>query len=356
MFVKWGQTVAGIFKSVVGIVSDVIDIGRKLTENFVILFNRIFGTSVKDLGELLNLLTVKFVAALTFLSVMIEPLLSKLSPLIDFFQVAIKGALEIAGAAFRGFLPHIMPIVDNFMKIVDSITTFISNLTKANEMGHSIQGVFQTLGDLLGGIVEKFLEFGGSFLDGFLSSLSQVATPLQGIADSFKRIWDALVGGERASRTWNVLFRTLGELVGTAVLTTLETIAGLLTAIADTVEFLTTGKTPGYIENANPEDIKEDMLNRSLKRWGVVEDAIITKDGKVIKTNPDDNIIATKTRIEPGLPETKTGIGGKVINLDFSGMQLIMQGATREETERVGNDLVGIIRNALSGEFEREGY
>lgn len=385
MFVKWGAHLVNMFHTLAGIIGKVIDLGKTLVNHFLNFINSVFGTSFNNIEELFNVLTFKFAVMLTFASGIIDKLFIAFEPLIELFKVGLKAALDIAGAALAGFLPHLAPIVENFMNIVGSITKFIEQLTTANEMGHSIQRVFETIGNVIGSVIEKFLEFGGSLFEGFFESISQVATPLQKMADQFERIWTALVGGEEASKTWNTFFKTIGELVGSAVMVALEAIAGILGFIVDAVEqiqSLARGEliSPG-LRRGIEQDIAEHGKEATARKYltphfytdeqkqammdeffpelkgkaseifsGMydVDDAIITKDGKVIKTNPEDMIIATK-----GLGESRGG--SAIINIDFTGQQIILQQGTSEEATAFASNLVEQFRNQLNSELERMG-
>ena len=72
-----------------------------------------------------------------------------------------------------------------------------------------------------------------------------------------------------------------------------------------------------------------------------VNDAIITKDGKVIHTDPQDNIIATKNL---------SGAGGRSVNLsmNFGNFNFtVTEGNARNAGANFANGLQGQIKNIL---------
>jgi len=76
-----------------------------------------------------------------------------------------------------------------------------------------------------------------------------------------------------------------------------------------------------------------------------VEDAIITKSGKIIETSPNDNIIATKG-----------GIGGKQFEINIGPVTVTTtEGDAKKSGEQVAESIAERLRQALLQEFLLEG-
>jgi len=154
-------------------------------------------------------------------------------------------------------------------------------------------------------------------------------------------------------------FKVLGQVIGTIVgsnikllILGLQTTLKLMTALFKVIQ---DPKKAGDIASGALDDLASlyktfgtDVFDAVKKTGGEigntikgesVQDAIITKDGKVIRTSPEDNIIATK-----GMPGSQ-----KVeINLSMAGANFsVTEGNARSAGENFGSGLIDKIKDAL---------
>lgn len=313
MFVKWGTAVANIFRMVVSGVKQIIEFGSKMANAFKDFINKTFGLQIKSFEDFINVLTFKIAVLAQFFS-------------------------EVIGGLF-----------------------------KPNKDSNSLLTVIKGIVTLFSKIINFIKEIGGSFLEGFMPHLKEMATPLQRIVDAVTKIFDKLFGGSKQLEIWKGFFQWLGDWTGGAFMETLNLIAGLLEAIADSIEFIM--DIPDKIKEALEKEKHAQAVILEKKNgqyynandvWAgtqfgtpinvpnqKVKDAIITKNGQVIQTDPNDNLYAFK-----GNPA-----GGKNIKVDinFPGMQLVIQQATQEEANRFSDVIVNTFRSRLTWELERAG-
>lgn len=319
MFVKWGQSLANIFTFVVSMVQRVIDIGKKLGSVFMDFINRVFGTQIRTFQDLLNIFTFKIAVIIEFMKKLTEPLLSfflglgdKLQPivktLIDLFTQIISFVTQITTGFLSGLLPAIKNINEPINKILEALTSIFNTLFSSTESLKTWKDIFKGLGEFLGGAFKLTLDI----IAGLVETIDK---SIQGIKDFFsgKAIKDFESKGGAGA-----FFGDLG---------------------ADFVEFFKNPFDPKWWT-------KEGEKETRTGKW--VDDAIIKPNGEVIRTSPEDYIIATKT------PAIAAG-GGKSITLNFPGMQIYLQNATREEAERAGSMIVDKIRAVFYEEMESMG-
>jgi len=142
---------------------------------------------------------------------------------------------------------------------------------------------------------------------------------------------------------------------------TLETIAGLIAAMADGLSYLMElpEKIKKGVENSDkapevwvPKGKPSNQFGGSMFNQGDVKgpynDVIITKRGDIVPVSPDDNILAFKG----GGKDSSQKID---ISIDFSGMQLVLQQASPDEARRFAGNMVDALRQQLTSELERKG-
>lgn len=368
MFVKWGATLANIFNSVVSAVQKIIEVGKEMLSTFIGFINRVFGTNIKNLTDIFNILTFKLAVVLTYVQSIISPLMKMMEPLIDLIGIGLAGAWQTATSFLGGFfkgLEGISTPINNIMKTMQGI---LNSLFSINEEGHSLQTIFGTIGEILGGIIKFFTEIADSFLVGFAPMLEEMMTPLGEIFNKIKGIIDMLFTGKEALEGWKDIFKFLGEFIGTTLKVALDAVNGALGLISDTIEWGQTG-VPVWLKKEAEQLISEvgeqAAYEEFAKRKGFfggpkyaeetlaklfpgakkVDDAIIKPDGQVIKFNPNDTIFATKSPIG----------GGTTINVDFSGMMIQIANASQQEATLFAESIVEQIKSQLNKEFETTG-
>ncbi len=199
-----------------------------------------------------------------------------------------------------------------------------------------------------------------SFITGFKPYISPVVDLIADMAESFQSIWDSIFSSDEKIKGWKEIFKFIGKVIGTTVKATFQVIADIVKTIDSTIKSIDdmskvlTGKDPSKEFGKNIGDMLQgifDFINpaqAAIRRAQQVKDAIIKPSGEVIRTDPADYLIATKT------PGAIAG-AGKTINIDFTGMTLIIQQATREEAVRFGENIVDVIRDRLNRELVESG-
>ena len=318
MFVKWGQTLVTVFTVVSKAIGNVIDLGKRLLSSFGDFFNRTFGTQIKSFNDLLNIISFKFAVVVEFLKRMLSPIVETIKPLI-------------------------LSLTENFLKIMKPVSNIAGNiisiatsLLTANENGNSLISIFTSLLDMITDIATFAAEMVDSFIKGFKPHIGPIVDSIQKIADTIKNIVSELLGGNEALKEWKEVFQWLGDFIGENVILPFEMMGIVFKSIEESIKGIKgVGKGIGEFFTGGKKEEK-------------VKDAIIKPDGSIIRTDPADYIIATKT---PGAMAP----GGNTFNIDFTGMNINIQQATQEEAIRFGENIVDIIRDKVNMELVRSG-
>lgn len=297
MFVRWGQNLVNVFESVSGAVGQIINLGKELVSGFSGFFDRIFGSSVKNINELFNILSFKFSVAVTFITSIANEVLKNLAPLLD-------------------------PLLDLFGNIFNFVT-----------------------------------EAAGSIIGALMPALKEIIPVLTDIFKSINDIVELLFSSEDSLNTWKDVFSFLSKGIGENLLKAFKDIESIINNIKEAITFIESSIKS--IISGKAFEIKAPDIGKFFRDFAKfstggfltekVQDVIITKKGEVIQTSPEDTIMAFK------------GLGGERapapvnISVDFRGMQLNIQSATREEAERFSEDIVTTFRRQLTLELERTG-
>lgn len=348
MFVKWGQTLVTIFTVVSKAIGNVIDLGKRLIHSFGDFFNRTFGTNIKSFQDLLNILSFKFAVVVEFLKRLLAPIVNTIKPLIETLVENIGKIWE--------------PVSNIAKHLVDIATSLLT----ANENGNSLVTIFQDIMGFVGDAAKWSAEMVESFIKGFKPYISPVVDQIAKIAKSFKEIWSSIFGSSDKLQGWKSLFEFIGEVIGVTLVAAFEHIADMMKTIEASVKFindiikLLTGQKMSKEFEKNTFNMLQGIMDLLMpgqkflreelekERGKGVHDAIIKPDGQVIATDPADYLIATKT---PG----DLVRGGNVFNIDFTGMNLVIQNASQEQAMRFGENIVEIIRDQVDRELVRSG-
>jgi hypothetical protein len=382
MFIRWGQTLANIFLTIVDKVKMIIAAGKELTSFFLGFINDIFGTSVNDLTELFNLLTFKFALMIEFLRSQSGTILEFLSPIIDIIKIGLSGAFESLGAFFAAFLDSVQGIEKPLLNILKTIRDFTSVLFDAENSGANLQTTFKEIGRFLGNIFSVLADVTDSLLKGFLPAITKAVKPINDILKIFNDVIEVLFKGEKSLAFWKKTAEIIGKVLASSIVTPLKIAAFMLKVLMKGFSLL--GELAAKLfENEKFKslfekgagfgadlkkgfgDFFESKIDPLTQKAGSffddpfpVNDAIITKTGKVIKTSPDDNIIATKNNIS--LPinrsaEKNNQNNSTTINIDMSGLQMLFNDSTRETAEEAGLTIVDVLRRELNKELTFQG-
>lgn len=399
MFIKWGQTLANIFQTIVKKVELIINVGKKLTGAFLSFVNDVFGTQVNSLTELFNILTFKFALILEFIRSQSGAIMEFLEPIIETLKIGLAGAFESATAFVLGFLDAIVGIDKPLANIANNMKKFTENLFDSEKAGENLQSIFENLGGLLGKTLTIIAEMTDSILEGLLPTITEMQKPINDILTAFTDILDVLFDGDDTMKGWKKTAEIFGKILGGAILLPLKVLAFTMKGIAKTLELLDVLLTKLF-ENPKVKELFEKTIELSLSaKEGVgdffkknidfekglsdaqkffddklnVEDAIITKDGRIIETNPNDNIIATKNNISlvPGkdkpvdfpfhtatnntTSETTKESKQVIINIDMSGFQQVFNEASPENIGQAAETLVDELERVFNREFVFKG-
>lgn len=265
---------------------------------------------------------------------------------------------EIVDAFVTGLAPKIPELVDPLQEIVDSFKRMFDAVFGSNEAMSGWRELFEFLGDTVGVLLVGAFETIGDVVKLIAISIEKISGGIKWLIDNIEKLTEKLG-----------IFKDID--VGGALQKGLSAVVkGPIGLALDAVE--------------------------GIKSF---DDVIITKRGDIIKVDPQDNIFAFKEF--PKIPEAPIGVPGlpglpglpgptglpgepgepgepgasgvmekivieqamqpqKVeqsvsVNVDFTGMQIVMTEGTKEEAEAVGETLVEMFRSRLALELERTG-
>ena len=355
LFVKWGTTLANMFKVVVRLGGQLVAIFRTVIETLGPQFKRVFGRSFQDF---INVITVKLAVALEFVGRVMKTL-------------------------FQGIKPYLKPIVDNILAFATGVWDLVAGFMRANEEGKSLWTVLDKIAEFAGKALTFVTGLVAAFGKGFVKTMEDAMTPLDGIATALLGIFNALVGlGDE--NLYTDLAEGLGEIVGKTVMTGLHAIWGGLLGIEHALRALPllieALKTMGDAEKYADVERRMDIMNAMMaEKWGglgkswekmwaedkekaappivgaggvlpygnyaPVKDAIITKRGEVVRVDPNDTIMATR---DPG------GFGGG--NMEVNVNLYVTEGNARNAGTEFASGLEDQLRRSFLDSATAGGY
>jgi len=231
------------------------------------------------------------------------------------------------------------------------------------------------LGALVSTILEEVTDIVESLTGGFREGLKGLMDPLNEIVEDFQDIFDMIFEGDGLEN----FFKNLGEWIGNRVVNAFEVIAGLTEGMKIAVEFIkdffdndwpkikeampdwmkgigpggARGEEQGFLGNAwdimNP--VTGGVIGNLLRRLGGerVDDAIITKRGDIVRTNPRDTLIATQS------PEAYMS-GGMTVSVNMGAISVnVTEGNARQAGENLAIGYTERLRRELDDAFRRAG-
>jgi len=239
------------------------------------------------------------------------------------------------------------PIFEFIGKGLAEITIIFGDFFKELEDIGVLEFFFELLGDisnLVGKVLivhfEKFkalLKIVTSFLAGFLKGLAGV----EGLNDTWKAFLDTLgkvfdltaklyeLVGEKLSPVFEVLGETIGKVVGGA----LKGLLTILTSVSGVIEKLINSA----VTKLEGTEIKGKVTS--------VNDAIIKPDGSIIKTNPQDTIMALK---QPNKALDKMNGSQKDISITDGGINIkVTEGNAKQAGTNFGEGLQEQMRQII---------
>jgi hypothetical protein len=320
LFVKWGQSLANVFKILLVIGKQVWDVFVRVASAFRNLFGQMTGGGFADF---LNLMSVKLAALTIFLGSLFKTIL---------------GGLNFGR------------IIGDLRELVSMIWSFVSGLFKANEQGDSFWTLLGKISKLAGDVIHFVLELAKAFGEGLFNGLKGIMTPLSGIVDELARLFEVVKGGNNG-QFLKTLAEGLGLIVGGTIMTGLFAIWGVLEGIVDAVKIVIasfqvladvwSGKASDMARSnllkvlaesgsgfARIGAMAKNYYGGQIQNWeeltkpkvsGEVHDAIITKKGEIVKIDPNDTITASKR------PGGMMGIGAQTFNINL----MVTEGSAR---------------------------
>lgn len=360
LFIKWGSNLANIFRAVASGVGSLIKSAEKIVNRFGDMAHKIFGDRVKDINEVFDLISFKIAATVQYVSLL----------------------LGQVGGFFTGMFSNMGDVGDSLKGIVDNLGKFLEIFTKTNKEGNSFSGVLSSLGETFGKMANFVFKMTDKFLDGFVPALSGIMTPLQKISDALKGIFDSIFGSTKAMNGWGKLFESLGGILGTTIVKALETAANLIEIISKGIMAITAwmgkadwdkdtnkvGNLQGFLQRqwGGEGGIKQLLtdpgawLNNLGKLMvpggtgGSINDGIVRPDGSIVRTSPDDTIIATKNPVITPIEQSNNSRSSS-FNINIT-PTIVLQQATESEGRSVAFGLVDEMQRQLNSEMIREGF
>jgi hypothetical protein len=265
-FVQWGATIGNIFRTILIVAKNLWAVFKGLVDVISNAFQKAFKTNFKSFDEFLNVLSFKISAVIIYLGMLAKDVISFFKPLIDSVVGLGVAFGKVAWDALGSFFGGLSSKASGIGSFRDAIKGFTEALTKF-------------FGDPA---VQKAIKDFTSFLGAAIGT--GLTDALRILADFLNIITSAIraLNGEHID--WGKVFGNLGS--------DLLSAGGDITkGIADIFGF---GEKKPYTGASMSEAYKFAENPLAYKKPTSVHDAIITKTGQIINTDPDDNLIATK--------------------------------------------------------------
>ena len=288
LFAKWGQAVADTLKTVIDVGKTLWNTLKDVVEILTNSLQKGLGTSFKSLDEFISVLQVKMSFVTLLIGDVIKEMFNKISPTFEF-------------------------IMEKGSEILDFFTSLVSSWLSLNDNGDSLATVLGKVYDVFDRIVHIIGNALSGFFEGLVEPLKNLMTPLDYVVESFARLLD-IFGEDDGSGLRNV-FKWLGNFTGGTLMVVFEELAWAIDTIVVGIQTLAqSGKLLVDIFSGDWSKLGEDWESMkdifgnygkrtsavgqrqidAFKGMFSVDDGIVTKDGKVIQLNPQDNIYAFK--------------------------------------------------------------
>jgi len=340
-FVKWGVAISNVFRTVVVVAKTLWDVMKQLVDVVANAFQRAFKTNFKSFDEFVNVLSFKISAVIIFLGMLAKEVVKDFKPAFDW--IIDMGA----------------SIIDFFLKLGEAWGT-------ANKNGDSLWTLMDKLKTTMSILANAVKAAWEGFKEGFLSSsITQAMTPLNNMADTLNRLLGIL--GLKDTEGLRGAFSGLGFVLGTVLQGALVTVStifdglvttlGTLVSLLEIIQKLATGDVAGAWKKFGEigDEWKKFGARTATNASSVIpgakkhNDVIITKDGQVHETAPDDTLIAAKT-LTGGKRETAS------INMPIGPFYVtVTEGDAEQAGRNFGSGLAYSFRNNVSSARLAEG-
>lgn len=256
-FVKWGATVANVFRTVVVVAKTLWEVFKSLVKTVGEAFQKAFNTNFKSFDEFLNVLSFKVSAVIIFIGMLAKQVVADLRPAFEW-------------------------IIENMSKLVRGFLDLINSWTRLNEQGHSLGTILDHLKETLGFIGNILDGVITGFRDGFVPAIKDAMTPIDNLILSINNLLKTF--GLNDKEGLRGFFTYIGSLGGSAFMTVLTAISmafdDIATAIATVVSavkvlgLLMTGDFKGALSEVNNMGTSwSDWLKRTKENKGVEDKA-----------------------------------------------------------------------------------
>ena len=288
LFAKWGQAVADVLKTVIDVGKTLYNTLKDVVKILTDSLQKGLGTSFKSLDEFISVLQVKMAFVTLLIGDAVKVMVEKIAPTFEY-------------------------IIEKGAEVSSFFTDLFETWATGNDTGKNFMNIMNTLYDIFDKIVHVIGDSVTSFLQGMLQPLKDLSAPLDTINNAFQRLLDLFGDGENTGL--KKVFSWLGNFVGNQLLVVFESLAIAIDTVVVGIQTLAqsgslikdlfTGNWDALKSDWNAvKDIWKDYGNRTASAGGRIwsaekasigiDDGIVTKDGKVIQLNPQDNIYAFK--------------------------------------------------------------
>jgi len=285
-FVKWGAVLVNIFKVVIAGAKLVFNIVKGLFTAVVDSITAVFGKTTNTITEIINVVIFKLATLFAFLEVLLAPAFKAITEVFTGIVTAVKTFASAFIDSFTNVFKKIgggMDLFGDFGEIVDELLEILDLLAPA----------FKLIGTILGGV--------------FATVLAVAINQLKTLVGLVKNIILLATGKIKFSK----LLSDVGEGLK-------ESKRRLVTGVSATVS-----------------EVKEQFKGDKN-----VNDALITKDGKVIKFNPNDNIIATQGPVGGGVGDVTITFGNTIVQVTEGNAEAAGQNFIRGAGEVLRESLI----------------
>lgn len=265
-----------------------------------------------------------------------------------------KGVIRFVQSAFKAIQSIIKGVMSGIQKTFGGASKSISDIMNI------ITFKFNAIMLFFGMILEEIGKAVGNFFEGFIETASPVINIIQELIGYITELIGQVDFGENA-------FKKFGQIVG-AILTTIigSTVMATMALIELFSNLISGARAAGAVVSGDFEGAqrisgeqrkRNEKFMKSMERiggliggsWGSafqeenVDDAIVTPDGRVLKTAPDDYIIATKSP------------GGNSVEVHMPIYVTVTEGNAEAAGRNVAVGINSTLRNGILGEMVKEG-
>ena len=288
LFAKWGQAVADVLKTVIDVGKTLWNTLKDVVKILTDSLQKGLGTSFKSLDEFISVLQVKIAFVTLLIGDAVKAMFEKISPTFEY-------------------------IIEKGAEVLSFFTDLFGAWITGNDTGKNFMNIMNTLYDIFDKIVHVIGDSMASFLQGMLQPLKDLSAPLDTVNNAFQRLLSLFGDGENTGL--KKVFSWLGNLVGNQLVVAFESLAVAIDTVVAGIQTLAqggnlikdlfTGNWDALKNDWNAvKDIWKEYGSRTASAGGRIwsaekasvgiDDGIVTKDGKVIQLNPEDNVYAFK--------------------------------------------------------------